>query len=237
MCLRRIHSRIFAANKLKIEMTNKISIIIADDHAMVRDGMMRLLESEPGLLVVAQAVSGSDVLDQLDQLEPTACQLLLLDMNMPPPNGPTLVSRIREHWPSLPILVVTMHNDPRMAQAALQAGANGFITKDAEPNLLLEAVHRVAGGGRFVAPEILEAIAFLPTSVAGVELSAREREVLSRLAAGQSNSQIAHALFISEKTVSTHKANLMAKVGVTTLADLIRYSDSLLSRGLDTPAR
>jgi DNA-binding NarL/FixJ family response regulator len=205
-------------------MTSKISIIVADDHAMVRDGLKRLLESEQNLTVAAQAVSGSDLLEKLPSVE---CQLLLLDLNMPPPNGPKLVQLVREGWPNLPILVVTMHNEARMAQAALQAGANGFITKDSEPSLLLQAVHRVASGGRYVSPEILEGIAFLPTSAAGVELSAREREVLSRLVAGQSNSEIAHALFISEKTVSTHKTNLMAKVGVNNLAELIRFADSL----------
>lgn len=205
-------------------MTTQFSIVVADDHAMVRDGLKRLLESEPDLAVVAQAVSGSDLLEKLPGLD---CHVLLLDLNMPPPNGPKLVQLVRDSWPTLPILVVTMHNEARMAQAALQAGANGFITKDAEPALLLEAVRRVAAGGRYVSAEILEGIAFLPTATVGVELSAREREVLSRLVAGQSNGEIAHALFISEKTVSTHKTNLMAKVGANSLAELIRFADTL----------
>ena len=205
-------------------MTTQFSIVVADDHAMVRDGLKRLLESEPDLAVVAQAVSGSDLLEKLAGLD---CHVLLLDLNMPPPNGPKLVQLVRDSWPKLPILVVTMHNEARMAQAALQAGANGFITKDAEPALLLEAVRRVAAGGRYVSAEILEGIAFLPTATVGVELSAREREVLSRLVAGQSNGEIAHALFISEKTVSTHKTNLMAKVGANSLAELIRFADTL----------
>ena len=205
-------------------MTTQFSIVVADDHAMVRDGLKRLLESEPDLAVVAQAVSGSDLLEKLPGLD---CHVLLLDLNMPPPNGPKLVQLVRDSWPTLPILVVTMHNEARMAQAALQAGANGFITKDAEPALLLEAVRRVAAGGRYVSAEILEGIAFLPTAAVGVELSAREREVLSRLVAGQSNGEIAHALFISEKTVSTHKTNLMAKVGANSLAELIRFADTL----------
>ena len=205
-------------------MTTQVSIVVADDHAMVRDGLKRLLESEPDLAVVAQAVSGSDLIEKLSGLD---CHVLLLDLNMPPPNGPKLVQLVRESWPKLPILVVTMHNEARMAQAALQAGANGFITKDAEPSLLLEAVRRVAAGGRYVSAEILEGIAFLPTATVGVELSTREREVLFRLVAGQSNGEIAHALFISEKTVSTHKTNLMAKVGANSLAELIRFADTL----------
>jgi DNA-binding NarL/FixJ family response regulator len=205
-------------------MMEKIAIVLADDHAMVRDGLRRLIESEPDLAVVGQAVSGSDLLEKLPGL---GCQLLLLDLNMPPPNGPKLVQLVRDGWPSLPILVVTMHNDARIAKAVLQAGANGFISKDAEPIVLLEALRRVAAGGRYVPVEILEGIAFLPTAAAEVELSDREKEVLSRLAAGQSNGEIANALFISEKTVSTHKVNLMAKIGANNLAELIRFADSL----------
>jgi DNA-binding NarL/FixJ family response regulator len=199
-------------------------VMLADDHAMVRDGLRRLLETEPGFEISSQATTGLEVLQKLEQ---EACDLLLLDLTMPAPNGPKLIGKIRSKYPTLPLLVVTMHNEPRMAQAALQAGANGYITKDAEPTELLEAVRRVAAGSRYVSPEVLEGIAFLPTSGSEISLSAREQEVLRRLVAGQTNNQIAHDLFISEKTVSSHKANLMAKLGASSLADLIRLADSL----------
>jgi DNA-binding NarL/FixJ family response regulator len=202
-----------------------IRVLIAEDHAMVRDGLKRLLESESDLLVAGQATSGNETLQYLAESGPF--QLLLLDMTMPAPNGPELIRMIREREQALPILVVTMHNEPRLAQAALRAGANGFITKDAEPTVLLEAVRKVLAGGRYVSQQLLEAIAFLPTQTNEQRLSAREHEILLRLAAGQSNSEIAHELFISEKTVSTHKANLMSKLGAKSLADLIRHADSL----------
>jgi DNA-binding NarL/FixJ family response regulator len=202
-----------------------IRVLIAEDHAMVRDGLKRLIESESDLLVAGQATSGHETLQYLAESGPF--HLLLLDMTMPAPNGPELIRMIRERDQALPILVVTMHNEPRLAQAALRAGANGFITKDAEPTVLLEAVRKVLAGGRYVSQELLEAIAFLPTQANEQRLSAREHEILLRLAAGQSNSEIAHELFISEKTVSTHKANLMSKLGAKSLADLIRHADSL----------
>jgi DNA-binding NarL/FixJ family response regulator len=203
----------------------KLKVLIAEDHAMVRDGLKRLLESEADLVVAGQATCGDEVLGELTQGGPF--QLLLLDMTMPAPNGPELIRLIRERFLELPILVVTMHNEPRLAQAALRAGANGYITKDAEPTLLLEAVRKVLNGGRYVSQQVLEAIAFLPTQANHQRLSAREHEILLRLAAGQSNAEIAHELFISEKTVSTHKANLMTKLGAKNLAELVRLADSL----------
>jgi DNA-binding NarL/FixJ family response regulator len=201
-----------------------IRVIIADDHVIVRDGMKRLLESEPNLTVVGQATNGMETLRVLvDQ----PCDLLLLDLTMAAPSGARLVKKVREGWPNLPILVVTMHNDPRVAQSALHAGANGFITKDAEPAELLAAVYKVASGARYVLASISEGIAFLPAHSSDSELSGREKEVLFRLAAGQSNAEIAGTLFISEKTVSTHKTNIMSKLGVSNLAELIRYADSI----------
>lgn len=201
-----------------------IQVIIADDHVMVRDGIKRLLESEPDLEVVAQAANGTETLRALVD---HACDLLLLDLTMPAPSGPRLIKKIREGWPNLPILVVTMHNDPRVAQTALHAGANGFITKDAEPAELLNAVYKLVSGHRYVLASISEGIAFLPASSPDIDLSMREREVLFRLAAGQTNAHIAHSLFISEKTVSTHKTNIMTKLGISNLAELIRYADSI----------
>lgn len=210
-----------------------VKILIADDHAMVRDGLKRLLEAEPQYLVTGQATSGGETLAKLNE---GFFDLLLLDLTMPAPSGVVLIQRIREHHPRIPILVVTMHNEARMAQAAFRAGANGYITKDSDPELLLGAVAKVLAGGRYASPEMYEAIAFLPTESAGMELSNREQEILSRLVLGQSNVQIAHELFISEKTVSTHKANIMAKLGVDNLADLVRYVQSNDQLGAEGPS-
>lgn len=204
---------------------DEIHILIADDHAMVRKGLQRIIDSEPGLRVIGQAVDGSST---LAGLRATPCHVLLLDMGMPAPSGPELIGLIRVQWPRLPILVVSMYHDAAIVRAALQAGASGYITKDSEPETLMQALRRVAGGGRYVEPRLLDAIAFAPPAPAHPALSPRERQVLQRLADGQSNSVIARALFLSEKTISSHKANLMLKLGLQNMADLVRYADQHL---------
>ena len=199
-----------------------IRVLIADDHAMVRSGLQRIIDSEPGLRVSGQAVDG---VSTLAWLQAGHCDVLLLDMTMPALSGPTLIGQIRAQWPELPILVVSMHHEAAIVRAALQAGANGYITKDSEPQALLEALRRVAGNGRYIEPRLLDAMVFSPPAPARQALSPRECQVLQRLAAGQSNSTIARALFLSEKTVSSHKTNLMLKLGLENVADLVRYAD------------
>jgi DNA-binding NarL/FixJ family response regulator len=193
-----------------------IKVIIADDHAMVRGAFARLIDSEHDLQVVAQARSGADTLLQLAD---TPCDVLLLDLNMPDPSGSKLITLIREKWPKQPILVVSMHNTPRVVRTALNAGANGYITKDSEPKTLLNALRLVAGGGRFLEPSLMEAMLFAPTPKDA--LNPRESEILLRLATGQSHSVISQALFINEKIVSSHKINLMAKLNIDNFSDLL----------------
>ena len=199
-----------------------IQVLIADDHAMVRDGLRRIIESEPDLCVTGQAVDGNTTLERLCD---TPCNLLLLDLTMPAPNGPELIAQIREYWPDLPILVLTMHNQLAVARAALKAGASGFIAKDNDPELLLQALRRVAAGERYIEPRLAGALEAGVPSNPVPALTAREGEVLQRLAVGQSNIEIANALCLSEKTVSTHKTNLMAKLKFRSLADLVRFVD------------
>ncbi len=189
---------------------------------MVRDGLRRIIESEPGLCVTGHAVDGNTTLDRLCD---TPCHILLLDLTMPAPNGPELISQIREYWPELPILVLSMHNQLAVARAALAAGASGYIAKDNDPEVLVHALRHVTAGGRFVEPRLAEALPFERPRHVPPALTAREAEVLQRLAAGASNSEIARVLYLSEKTVSTHKTNLMAKLKLESLADLVRYVD------------
>jgi DNA-binding NarL/FixJ family response regulator len=204
------------------DRSGEIAIVIADDHAMVRSGLQRILEGELGLRVTGQAGDGAAA---LARLRDTRCDVLLLDLGMPPPSGVDLIKRVRAEWPRLAILVVSMHNHPKMVRAALAAGANGYVAKDSDPEVLVAALRQVAGGGHYLEPGLADALAFAPAAEPGASLSPREREVLRRLAAGQTNSEIAAALFLSEKTISTHKANLMAKLGLQSMADLVRYAD------------
>lgn len=205
-----------------------IRVLIADDHAMVRDGLRRIIESEPGMRVSGQSVDGNTTLDRLCD---TPCDILLLDLNMPAPNGPGLIRQVRDFRPDLPILVLTMHNQPAVARAALKAGASGFIAKDNDPEVLLHALRQVAAGERYIEPRLAAAFNGPAPSSTLPTLSPREVEVLQRLAAGETNGQIAIELGLSEKTVSTHKTNVMAKLKLQSLADLVRLADQLKKTG------
>ena len=202
-----------------------IRLIIADDHAIVRGGLKQIFALAPDLEVVGEAVSGSEVLACLRQ-EPF--DLLLLDLNMPGISGADLIQRVKAHRADLPILVLSMHNEPQVAARALKAGANGYITKDCEPDILLTAIRKVAAGGQYIAPELAEKMVFDATFTAQRPphslLSARELEVFRLLTTGRSVNDIATELTISNKTVSTHKVRLMEKMNLASMADLMRYA-------------
>ena len=202
-----------------------IRLIIADDHAIVRGGLKQIFALAPDLEVVGEAVSGSEVLACLRQ-EPF--DLLLLDLNMPGISGADLIQRVKAHRADLPILVLSMHNEPQVAARALKAGANGYITKDCEPDILLTAIRKVAAGGQYIAPELAEKMVFDATFTAQRPphslLSARELEVFRLLTTGRSVNDIATELAISNKTVSTHKVRLMEKMNLASMADLMRYA-------------
>ena len=202
-----------------------IRLVIADDHAIVRGGLKQIFALAPDLEVVGEAVNGAEVLDGLRQ---RAFDLLLLDINMPGLSGPDLIARIKAQRPDLPVLVLSMHNEPQVAARMLKAGANGYITKDCEPDILLAAIRKVAAGGKYIAPELAEKMVFDVTSTAQraphALLSDRELEVFRLLTSGKSVNDIAEQLCISNKTVSTHKVRLMEKLNLSSMADLMRYA-------------
>ncbi len=202
-----------------------IRLLLADDHAIVRSGLKQLFSLAPDLRVVAEAADGAAVLDALRAELP---DLLLLDINMPGLSGPDLIARIKSHWPALPVLVLSMHNEAQVAARVLKAGASGYVTKDSEMEVLIGAIRRVAGGGKFIVPELAEKLVFdVSLSGAGAPhaaLSDRELEVFNLLVAGKGVNEIADLLCISNKTVSTHKTRLMEKMNVTSTAELVRYA-------------
>ncbi len=202
----------------------RLRVALADDHAMVRAGLRRLIEGEAGFEVVGEA---SDGVSALQLLGDHACNVFVMDLSMPPPNGPDLIARVLAQWPNTSILVVSMHNNPRLARAALDAGALGFVTKDNDPEVLMLALQRVAAGERFIDPRIRKAVLAeqeLPSDPFAT-LSPREREVMELLCEGLGNNDIARRLSLSEKTVSTHKANILVKLGIKSLAELVRLRD------------
>ena len=202
-----------------------IRLFVADDHAIVRGGLKQIFALAADLSVVGEAANGAEVLEGLRTLEP---DLLLLDMNMPGVSGPDLIVRIRSQRPTLPILVLSMHNETQLATRALRAGANGYVTKDCEPEILLAGIRKVAGGGKFIAPVMAEKMAFDSSSQLGglphTRLSDRELEVFRLLVSGMGANDIAEKICISNKTVSTHKVRLMEKLGVTSIAELVMYA-------------
>ena len=198
-----------------------LRVVVADDHAMVRDGLKRIIDSEPDMQVTGQATDGASTLASLKDAD---ADVVLVDLTMPDTHGPSLVTSVRRDHPDLPILVVSMHDTPAVVRAALQAGATGYITKDANPDRLIEAIRAVVAGRRYVDPALQEALRRSPMLSPSV-LSPRELQVLRMLAQGQSNTEVAATLHLSEKTVSTHKTNILAKLHLNTLVDLVRYAD------------
>ena len=206
--------------------SRKVRVLIADDHALVREGIRKVLGFADDIMVVGEAASATDVLSRIQAGD---VDLLLLDLLMPGCNDVDLIERVVVAHPKLPILVLTMHADPHIARKALQAGALGYLTKDTSPELLIDAVHHVAAGRDYVDPSLsaalirsLNAPQESPAQVS--ELSARERQVLVALVEGKSVIDIAAALGLAANTVSTYKARLMDKLGQASLSDLVRYA-------------
>lgn len=201
-----------------------IHILIADDHAIVRGGLKQIIATTTDIVVAGEAAHGAEVIDKLRVLQ---VDLLLLDMTMPGISGIGLIRRVRTEQPALPILVLSIHNEAQVVSRALRAGATGYVTKDSDPEILLTAIRKLAAGGRFIDPKLVDAIVF--ETHAGEApphevLSDREFQVLQMLAAGKSINDIAESFALSAKTISTHKMRLMQKLNLSNNAELIRYA-------------
>ena len=207
-----------------------IQILITDDHAIVRSGLKQIFQQVADFDVVGEASNGSELLEFLSRSVP---DVLLMDLDMPGISGSELIERIRVSWPGLALLVLSMHNEPAVAMRALKAGASGYITKDCDLNILLPAIRTVAAGKKFIMPGMAEQMVFEvtpePQSAPHFSLTDREMQVFNLLVAGSSVNDIAAQLCVSNKTISTHKAKLMEKLNITSLAELVRYA---MQRGL-----
>jgi len=199
-----------------------ISVLIVEDHPVVRSGIRMLLTEEGDIDVVAEASNGREALEFLENNRP---DLLLLDISMPEVNGLEVTQHVREKYPSMPILILTMHEDERYFFQLLRAGATGYIVKGAAPNDLVSAVRAVAAGQAYLYPSLARLLAKEPDTT----LSARELEVLQLTAQGLTAREAGKRLSISSNTVERHRANIMSKLGVSNRAELIRYA---IRRGL-----
>jgi DNA-binding NarL/FixJ family response regulator len=201
-----------------------IRLIIADDHELVRQGLRRVIERQPGMEVVAEAQSGQEVVELVETRE---CDVLVLDISMPGPGFLSTLERVRALRPRLPVLVLSVYPEEDWALRALRAGAAGYLSKTHSVEELTAAIGRLQRGGRYVSEALAERLAFALgpdfERPAHEVLSNREYEVLCLLAQGKLVKEIAARLGISPRTVTTYRARLLQKLGLTTTADLIRY--------------
>jgi DNA-binding NarL/FixJ family response regulator len=201
-----------------------LRLLIVDDHAVVREGLKRVLERTAAGWQVVEADGGFQALELLRH---QAFDLAIVDLSMPDMGGLALLRRVRAEHPQLKVLILSMHAEEQYAMRAFKLGAHGYVTKDSAAKELVAAVRKVAGGGAYVSSVLAESLVLhlngARDTPAHAHLSDRELEVLRRLVAGERPTDIARALHLSVKTVSTHKSRIQAKLQLPTTAALIRY--------------
>jgi two-component system, NarL family, response regulator NreC len=207
---------------------SSITIVIADDHAIVRSGLRMLLDNEPDLEVVAEA---GDVSSALRYVRAHRPNVLILDLNMPGEPSLPAIGTVQEESPDTRIVVLTMQNDPAFAREALRGGALGYVLKEAADAELVEAVRLAAEGRTYLHPELGAKLAAEPPAPTGPpdDLTEREVEVLRLIALGHTNAEIAGQLYLSVRTVESHRAHIQQKLRLSTRAELVRYA---LDKGL-----
>ena len=213
----------------------KIAVLLADDHAIIRDGLKQILADTEDLVVAGEAANGQEVMQKVRERD---CEwgVLLLDISMPGRNGLELIHMIKEERPELPILVLSMHNEEQYAVRAIKAGAHGYLTKESDSDLLVTAIRRVARGGVYISEKVAELMVRglrpgdkpLPHNL----LSDREYQVFNMLVMGHGLSEIGAELSLSVKTISTHKTRILQKMNLANAAELVRYA---VAHGLADP--
>ncbi len=202
-----------------------IRILLADDHPVVRKGLRTILEGDPTIEIVSEAASGEEAVERSRISHP---QVVLLDIGMPGRGGIETAQDIKRLNPAVKILMLTIHAEDNFAVRCLREGADGYITKDAEPEVLLQAVHRLAAGGKYVSPFLAERLAlYLDANSLRAPheaLSNRELEVMLRIAAGKRPRDIAEELHLSVKTVSTYRSRILQKMNFRSNAEIMRYA-------------
>jgi DNA-binding NarL/FixJ family response regulator len=208
-------------------MQGRLRILLADDHAIVRQGLRLLIESQPEMTVIGEAADGDAVVAQAQALHP---DVVVMDISMPVTSGLAATRRLKQLQPGLVVLVLTRHDEDPYLQELLRAGASGYVLKQSPPPQLLQAIRIVGAGGIYLDPAITARVAdgLLDGRRDGARapdgaISDRETEVLRLVAVGHSNKEVADRLAISVKTVEVHKANAMRKLGLTGRVDVIRH--------------
>jgi two-component system response regulator NreC len=197
-------------------------IVIADDHSVVRSGLRMLLDAETDLEVVAEA---GDIESARRYVRGHKPAVLILDLNMPGEPSLPAIPKLREEFPDTEIVVLTMQDDPAFAREAMRAGALGYVLKEAADAELVEAVRDAAAGSTYLHPKLGARLAAEPEKDPGKDgLTDREQEVLKLIALGHTNSEVASQLYLSVRTVESHRAHIQQKLGLQTRAELVRYA-------------
>lgn len=210
----------------------KIKVLIADDHQLFREGIANLLFSAENIEVIAQAQDGADAIEKAKHFKP---DVILLDIAMPVMNGIEATKKLKMLMPSIKTITVSMHSDKQYVKGALEAGADGYLLKNCTYRQLTEAIQSVYDGKKYLSQDITELVinGYLSPTAPGEDeynqLSEREKEIFMLFAEGISTREISEKLFISVKTVNTHKQNILEKLGLSSNADMVKYA---LKKGL-----
>jgi two-component system, NarL family, invasion response regulator UvrY len=202
-----------------------IKIMIVDDHEIVRKGLKQILKEAPHIAVAGEASTGQEAMEKLKK---NPFDMLVLDISLPDRSGLEVLKQVRQQYPKIPVLILTMHAEEQYAARVLRAGAAGYMTKEAAPEQLVNAIQKVSRGGRYVSPAFAETLAFDlgadPTKPLHETLSDREYQVMTMLASGKPVKDIAEKLYLSVKTVSTHRSRILEKMRMRNNAELILYA-------------
>jgi two-component system invasion response regulator UvrY len=202
-----------------------IKVVVVDDHAVVREGLKRIIAENVGMIVTGEAADGHEAM-RVIKSEP--CDVVLLDITMPNKNGLDVLKELHAESPRLPVLVLSMHGEDQYAIRVLRAGAAGYLTKDSAPAKLVQAIRKVVRGGKYVSPTLAERLVFdlgtdsdkAPHEV----LSDREYQVLCMISSGKTVTQIAEELALSVKTISTYRVRILEKLKMKNNAEITRYA-------------
>jgi DNA-binding NarL/FixJ family response regulator len=203
----------------------KLEILIADDHAIIRDGLKKIIDDTDDIRVAGEAANGNAVLEKVRERD---WSMVVLDISMPGRNGLELIKLIKAEKPKLPILIFSMHQEEQYAVRAIHAGASGYLSKEGDSELIVPAIRKVASGGVFISQKVAELLATDASrhtdNPPHTLLTDREYEIFSRIVRGESLTDIADKLSLSIKTVSTHKSHILTKLSLVSNMDLYRYA-------------
>ena len=203
----------------------KIDVLIADDHAIIRDGLKKILADTDDMVVAGEAMNGSIALEKVRERD---WGLVVLDLSMPGRSGIELIKLIKTEKTKCPVLIFSMHPEEQYAVRALRAGASGYLSKEGDSDLILPALRKVAAGGVYFSAKVAELLVCEATphaqSLPHQRLSDREFQIFEHIVRGMSMTDIANELSLSIKTVSTHKSHIMSKMDMSTQVELVRYA-------------